>query len=271
MSDEDLKVSKERFGKLLKKLRSRAGMTQQELSALSMVGQSTISDIERGKKRTQRDYVAHLDSALTARGVLLGAWDASFSDGGTSAYFREVAEAEQTAEEIREYALGLVPGLLQVEGYVRAISSLARPKAAPESIDKIVIARQYRQELLTRAHPPAVTVLLDETVLLRRFQDPEIMNAQIQHLIEQSRRPRLRIQIVPLKTEGHAGLGGAFKLMEVPDTGTFAYVESQETGFVLRQSEVVAGYEHTFAELRSAALPVPESRVRMEEIRGMIA
>lgn len=56
--------------------------------------------------------------------------------------------------------------------------------------------------------------------------------------------------------------------MEVPDSGTFAYVESQETGFVLRQPEVVASYERTFAELMSAALPVPESRAKLEEIRG---
>ncbi len=271
MSDEDLKISRERFGKLLKKLRSRSGLTQQELTALSTVGQSTISDIERGKKGTQRDYIVRLDSALNARGVLTSAWDAAFSDGGTSAYFREVAEAEQTAEEIREYALGLVPGLLQVEEYVRAISTLARPKAAPEHIDKTVAARQHRQQLLARAHPPAVTALLDESVLLRQFSDPKVMDVQIQHLIDLSRQPRLRIQIIPLRAEGHAGLGGSFTLMEVPDTGTFAYVESQETGFVLKQADVVASYEHTFAELRSAALPVPESRVRMEEIRGMIA
>ncbi|MDE3722144.1 Scr1 family TA system antitoxin-like transcriptional regulator [Nocardiopsis sp. N85] len=270
MAGDDLKISRARFGRLLRKLRAQMGFTQQELSASSTVGQSTISDLELGKKGTQRDYVVLLDSALTAHGVLIGAWDASFSEGGTSAYFREVAESEQTAIEIREYSLGLVPGLLQIEEYARGISMLARPRAEPESIDKIVAARRHRQELLDRAYPPAMTVLLDESVLLRRFHDPGIMDAQIQHLVKQSKRPRLRIQIVPLNTEGHAGLGGAFTLMEVPDTGTFVYVESQETGFVLKQPEVVASYERTFAELRSAALPVPESRAKMEEIRGNI-
>lgn len=271
MSDEDQKISRGRFGNLLKKMRSQAGLTQQELTKLSTVGQSTISDIERGKKGTQRDYVVRLDSALNARGVLVSAWDAAFSDGGTSAYFREVAEAEQTADEIRQFALGLVPGLLQVEQYVRAVTVLARPRAVPEYIDKTVAVRQQRQELLARVHPPAVTVLLDESVLLRQFPEREVMDTQIRHLIDLSRRPRLKIQVIPLRAEGHAGLGGSFTLIGVPDAQTFAYVESQETGFVLKQTDVVASYEHTFAELRSAALPVPETRARMEEIRGMIA
>lgn len=76
--------------------------------------------------------------------------------------------------------------------------------------------------------------------------------------------------VVPIDTEGHAGLGGSFTLMEVPGNGAFVYVESQETGVSLRQTEVVASYERTFAELRSAALPVAVSRSKMEEIRGSI-
>ncbi|MFB8769934.1 helix-turn-helix transcriptional regulator [Nocardiopsis alba] len=263
-------VSLNRFGQLLKRLRVSASMTQQELSAASTVGQSTISDLELGKKRTQRDYVVRMDAALAARGVLLGAWDASFGEGGTSAYFREVAEAEQTAIEIREFALGLVPGLLQVEAYVRAVSVLARPKADPESIAKAVQARKNRQELLDKEHPPAFTALLDESVLLREFHSPQVMASQIDHLIAQSYQPRVRVQVIPLKAEGHAGLGGSFTLMEVPDSGTFAYVESQETGFVLKQPEVVGSYDRTFAELRSAALPVSESRTKLKEIRGNI-
>ncbi|MEU3307525.1 Scr1 family TA system antitoxin-like transcriptional regulator [Nocardiopsis sp. NPDC006832] len=268
MKRNDVQIPLARFGNLMKKIRVQASMTQQELAAVSTVGQSTISDVERGKKQTHRENVLRLDSALTAHGVLTSAWDAAFSEGGTSAYFREVAGSEQTALEIREFALGLVPGLLQVEGYIRAIGLLARPQADPGSIEKNVVARRQRQELLVRKHPPALTVLLDESVLLRRFQDPNVMEAQVDHLISQSRKPRLRIQVVPLRAEGHAGLCGAFTLMEVPDSGTFAYVESQETGFVLRQPEVVASYERTFAELMSAALPVPESRAKLEEIRG---
>ncbi|XKK41908.1 DUF5753 domain-containing protein [Nocardiopsis sp. ARC36] len=107
-------------------------------------------------------------------------------------------------------------------------------------------------------------------VLMRRFQDPAVMGTQIGHLIDQSYRPRVNVQLVPITAEGHAGLGGSFKLMDVPGNGALVYVESQQTGLALKQAEVVARYDRTFAELRSAALPVSVSRSRMEEIRGSI-
>lgn len=259
-----------RFGRLMKRIREQADLTQQELAAASLVAQSTISDLELAKKRTRRSIVVRLDEALTANGVLLGAWDTLFSGSGMTTYFREVADSEQAATKIQEYSLGLVPGLYQVESYVRAISELAEPHATPETVNQIVEVRQKRQEILEREHPPRIIVLLDEGVLLRRFRDPRVMVEQIDHLLKLSYRPRLDIQIIPIATEGHPGLGGSFKLMEVPGNGTFVYVESQQTGMALRQPEVVASYERTFAELRSAALPVTASRSKMEEIRGSI-
>ena len=234
-----------------------------------MVGQSTISDLEHGKKETRRDNVVRLDRALNARKVLLDAWDAAFSGTGMTAYFREVAEAEQEAWKIRDYSLGLIPGLLQNEGYVRALTEVGEPEAKPESVSQIVKARQHRQRILERDHPPSMTVLLDEGVLLRRFRDPEVMRGQISHLLEFSYRPRLKIQIVPTVTEGHPGLGGSFTLMEGPDT-TLVYVESQASGVSLKQPEIVATYDRVFAELRSAAMPEAASRSMMEEIRGGI-
>lgn len=259
-----------RFGKLLRKLRGQGGLSQTELARLAVVSQSAVSDLELGKKGTRRDPVVRLDKALTARGVLVDAWDAVFSGSGMTAYFREAAESEQAATVIREYSLGLVPGLFQVEEYVRAISEIAEPDVAPEFIDQIVNTRKHRQHILERPHPPTVTVLLDEVVLMRRFRNPKVMGVQISHLVEQSYRPRVNLQIVPIATESHAGLGGSFTLMDVPGNGSFVYVESQQTGMSLKQSDLVARYDRTFAELRSAALPVPASRTRMEEIRGSL-
>ncbi|MET9781869.1 helix-turn-helix domain-containing protein [Nocardiopsis alba] len=263
-------ASRKRFGALLRKYRGQADLSQQELAAAAMVSQSTISDLERGKKGTKRDPVVRLDNALNAHRVLLDSWDSVFSGEGMTAYFREAAEAEQTATKIREYSHGLVPGLFQVEKYARAISELSKPEATTDVIDQIVKARQLRQKILERPHPPTITILLDEVVLLRRFSDPKVMQDQIDHLISLSHYRRIKLQIIPIATEGHAGLGGSFTLMGVPDSGTFVYIEAQETGVSLKQPEAVASYDRIFAELRSAALPEPTSRSLMEEIRGSI-
>ncbi|MBB6118483.1 helix-turn-helix domain-containing protein [Nocardiopsis algeriensis] len=262
--------ARERFGVLLKKYRVQAGATQQELARSAMVAQSTISDLERGRKGTRRDQVVRIDSALNAHGVLVNAWEAAFSPTGMTGYFREVAEAEQSAVAIRQYALGLVPGLVQSEAYARSVICLAWPHATPDMIDRIVRTRMHRQEILERDHPPVLTVILDETALLRRFKSPEVMEGQVDHLIRLSHRDRVTIQILPMDTEGHPGLGGSFKLIAAPDGGDIVYVEGHEVGISLKEPETVNGYDRIFAELRSAALPVSVSRSRLEQIRGGI-
>lgn len=246
-------------------------MTQQDLAKATVLAQSTISDLEAGKKGTRRSQIERIDKSLIANGVLLNAWDGSFSPTGMISYFREAAEDEQVAIEIREYALGLVPGLVQVEQYARKISELASPYTPPEQIDQIVKARLFRQQILDREHPPMLIMLLDESVIRRRFSNPEVMPAQISHLLKLSHRPRITIQVIPEGTEDHVGLNGSFRLSTAPDSRPFAYVEGQKTGMTLREPEIVASYERTFADLRSLALPVPASRSRMEEIRGNLS
>lgn len=262
--------ARERFGVLLKKYRVQAGATQQELARSAMVAQSTISDLERGRKGTRRDQVVRIDSALNAHGVLVNAWEAAFSPSGMGGYFREVAEAEQSAVAIRQYALGLVPGLAQTEKYARAVTQIGLPHSAPEVIERIVRTRMHRQGVLERNHPPTLTMILDETVLLRRFKDPEVMRGQTEHLIDMSHRDRVTIQVLPMDTEGHAGLGGAFKMIATADSGDIVYIEGHDIGMSLKEPEIVNSHDQIFAELRSAALPVPASRSRLEQIRGNI-
>jgi transcriptional regulator with XRE-family HTH domain len=267
---EDLSPSRKRFGQLLRKYRLQAGITQQELARAAQVAQSTLSDLEQGKKGTRRDHVVRIDKALIAHDVLVNAWDLAFSPSGMTSYFREVAEAEQVAVSIRQYAIGLVPGLVQAEAYAREVSKLALPQEKPEVIEGIVAARIRRQEILDREHPPVITVLLDEVVLLRRFKQSEVMKLQVDHLIDLSHRDRVTIQIVPMDTEGHPGLGGDFKLIAVPGSSDIVYVEGHNAGMSLKEPETVSDYDRIFAELRSAALPVPASRSRLEQIRGGI-
>ncbi|MEU3310130.1 helix-turn-helix transcriptional regulator, partial [Nocardiopsis sp. NPDC006832] len=53
--------ARERFGRLLKKTRSRSGLTQQELAKAAVIAQSTVSELEGGRKGTRRDQVERID------------------------------------------------------------------------------------------------------------------------------------------------------------------------------------------------------------------
>ncbi|MEV2277626.1 helix-turn-helix transcriptional regulator [Nocardiopsis sp. NPDC049922] len=262
--------AKLRFGALLRKYRNRAGMTQQELARAAAVSQSAVSELETGAKGTTRDYVARLDAALIARGVLVNSWDAYFSPNGTINYFKEIAERELNAPEIREYGLGLIPGLVQTECYARTFTQLGSPFATPKEVDAMVLTRMRRQEILDRPHPPVLTVLLDESTIMRTFSDPAVMRAQINRLITLSYRPRVTIQVVPMMAEGHLGLEGSFKLMTVSGGEELAYIEGHATGLTIKEPRLVQSYKRLFGELQGAALTVPDSRARMAEIRGEV-
>jgi hypothetical protein len=117
-----------------------------------------------------------------------------------------------------------------------------------------------RQEVLTREEPPILWLLVDEAVLYREVGSPQIMHAQLLHLVEMSRRPNITIQIVPFSAGGHTGLNGAFVIAEVDDSSPVAYLETAAEGETAEDPGVLARLALTFDNLRSKALPDGASR-----------
>jgi hypothetical protein len=81
------------------------------------------------------------------------------------ASFRPFTVYEAETSALRWYEHSLVPGLLQTEGYARAVLS-TRPGSTEDQIEEQVAARLRRQEVLSREDPPPppLYVLLDEGV-----------------------------------------------------------------------------------------------------------
>ncbi|WP_405884535.1 DUF5753 domain-containing protein [Streptomyces sp. NBC_01136] len=57
-----------------------------------------------------------------------------------------------------------MPGLLQTEGYARAVLGLGLPRISPEILERRVSLRAKRQELLKRTdpEPPQLWAIMDE-------------------------------------------------------------------------------------------------------------
>jgi Domain of unknown function (DUF5753) len=70
--------------------------------------------------------------------------------------FRTYADAEQHASVIRMANPLLVPGLLQTEGYIRAVHETWRPVDGNPKIDADIAARLERQAILDRELPPSL-------------------------------------------------------------------------------------------------------------------
>ena len=114
----------------------------------------------------------------------------------------------------------LVPGLLQTSDYARAVFN-ARFGITDEEIGEQVAARLKRQEILARDEPPALWVILDESVLRRPVGGRYVMREQVGRLIEASRRPHVSVQVISSSVGAHRGLwAGAFIIANFEDAPT---------------------------------------------------
>jgi Domain of unknown function (DUF5753) len=160
-----------------------------------------------------------------------------------------------------------VPGLLQTEEYARAVVS-TRPNTSDDQIEELVAARIQRQEVLGREESPLLWTLIDEAALYREVGTPGIMNNQLRHLADLSRRPNVTIQVVPYSAGPHSGLLGAFAIAELDDSPPIAYLETAVEGETVEDQSVLGRLALTFGNLRSKALPDVASRDLIVKVAG---
>jgi hypothetical protein len=160
------------------------------------------------------------------------------------AWFRVAVGLEESAALIRAYEPQVIPGLLQTQGYIRAITANSFPAAPPADTERRVALRLARQDLLKRPAPPEYGVLLEETVLRRPIGDRAVMRGQIQHLIEAAARPNITIQVLPLGAGWHPAMYGMFNMFRFPDDvlPEVVYSEALTSAYYLNKPEETAQY-----------------------------
>jgi hypothetical protein len=133
--------------------------------------------------------VSRVDVFLAlARGASKPGWWHSYDDVLPS-WFRTAVGLEESAGLIRSYRPQVVPGLLQTEGYIKAITAASFPAAPEDFTERAVALRLARQQLLARPEPPEYWVVMDETVLRRPVGGPQVMREQLAHLIQATQLP----------------------------------------------------------------------------------
>ncbi len=229
-----------------------------------------VSAIERGIRGVKPEYVAQFDQVFSTDGALTDLWKTLNTNEGYPDWLRDIVLLEQRATEIREYHAVLVPGLLQTSAYTQALAIAGRPSRTSEEVEEVVEGRRRRQEILGRQQPapPLLLVVLDEMVIRRPVGGPRVMADQLERLLEVGSEPRVALQIVPYRTEQHPGLAGAFRLVRADDGTDVLYLEHAQAGILIQDSADLKEFSERFADLRGAALPQPESRKLIEEVRG---
>ncbi|MGA5036853.1 helix-turn-helix domain-containing protein [Streptomyces capoamus] len=257
------------LGRQLEELRARAGLSYAEAGAAIGVSHSTIRRMEAAKVARLR--LADTEKLLQVYGVTdpreidtflqsvreanKRGWWHTYRDVMPD-WFAAYLSLEQASLQIRAYENQFVHGLLQTEEYARALLTVDDPHATAEATERRVALRMRRRELLARPAPPRLWVVMDETVLRRPVGGPEVMRAQIDHLLEAGRLPHVTVQLMPLANGPHPALrAGAFHLFrfqarELPDV---AYLSNLVGAVYLDKTEDVMVYREALDRLSAQA------------------
>jgi hypothetical protein len=177
-------------------------------------------------------------------------------------WFEFYVGLEKAASVIRTYEVQFVPGLLQTEDYARAVILIANAHASAEEIDRRVSVRMKRQQLLTQPGAPELWAVLDEAVLRRVPDGPEVMRPQLEHLLEITDLPNVTLQIVPFDVGPHAAAGGPFIILRFPepDLPDLVYLEQLNSAQYLDHPDDVVAYLTVMDQLCVQALSKAASK-----------
>ena len=171
-------------------------------------------------------------------------------------------EAEATS--ISDFNSDLVTGLLQIEGYARAIFEAWYPPLDHAAIQQRIKARIRRQALLEHDNGPLLHCIVDEQALRRPVGGSVVMRSQLARIIEVAKFPKVTFQMIPVDVGAHPGMDSTFVLLEFdePMVNDVVYVEGLMGNIYLEDTAEVDRYKRIFSRLCSIALS-PEDSIAM--------
>jgi transcriptional regulator with XRE-family HTH domain len=256
------------LGGHLRRLREQAGMTTEQAADSIRSSHSKISRMEHGrvgfKERDIGDLLTLYEvTEGTEREALLSLAREAKTPGWWQGYTDILPHwvepyfgLEAAASFIREFELQFVPGLLQIEEYARAVIRLGNLPSEDEVVRR-ARARVSRQEILRREQPPKFWAVIDEGVLRRVIGGPEVMRAQLRHLIEMCDHPAVTLQVLPFSAGAHRAMGGPFTILRysAPDLRDVVYIEQLTSALYLDKPADVDAYLEVIEEVSLQAKP----------------
>lgn len=212
-----------RLSNELKRLRREARCSQKDVRAATGISEPNLSRIENARLTiTPADVERILElygAPVAVRAELVriaeeasrhGLWQ-----GAADIWPSGFVSLEIDATGIFTFELALVPGLLQIPEYYRAlIRASENGSQDPTEIERKVAGRIGRQALMSRENPPLLHAVIGETVVRQMVGGPEVMRKQLLALAEVSERPNVTLQVVPLTVGAFPGLDGPFTILD---------------------------------------------------------
>jgi transcriptional regulator with XRE-family HTH domain len=269
-------VRRRELGALLRALRNERGLTVDQVAAELLCSPSKVSRMETGQRgATARDIRDLCElygvtdpgererlTTLAREGKQQGWWQSY------ALPYTTFVGLEQEATSITIFHSAVVPGLLQIGDYTRAIHLVGIPRLDDAAIGERVEERRTRQQLLTREGAPQVEVILDEAVLHRPLGGPAVMREQLDRILTVAKHPNVSIRIVPFQLGAHSALESNFIVLEFAGLApTIVYVEGLIGQLYMERQQEVDHYLQVVSQLRDMALSPKDSAAFVARFR----
>ncbi|HTU06809.1 MAG TPA: helix-turn-helix transcriptional regulator [Trebonia sp.] len=256
------------LGGHLRRLREDAHITTEQAAGAIRGSHSKISRMEHGRVGFKDRDIADL---LTLYGVTSGEEREALirlaREANTPGWWQGYADIlphwvepyfglEAAASIIRCYEVQFVPGLLQTEGYARALIRMGNASTEEEVLRRAE-ARISRQDILNRDTPPKLWAVMDEGALRRPIGGEAVMQEQLKHLIDMCDHPDVTLQVLPFEVPSHPAMGGPFTILRFsePDLRDVVYIEQLTSALYLDKAGEVDSYLEVMEQLCLQAEP----------------
>jgi transcriptional regulator with XRE-family HTH domain len=282
MANERPTVRQRELAKRLRDMRSRSGLTAEDVAEKLLCSATEIIGLEAGERTPSLEEIRDLCVVYRVEGATLADLAALASEAQTRGWWIKYEDInlnpylglEQTAAEITSYTMYYVPALLQTENYARAIIKAIAPKMQAGMHQQRIEVRMRRQQLLDSDNRPRYHALMDEAVLRRPVGGPRTMVAQLDKLIEAAHSGRATFQVVPFDIGPHAAQDSNFTLFEFAESSGLspvAFVEGLTCNQYVEDPGDVSRYRDAIGYLRGAALSPHDSLQLVTEVQRALA
>ncbi|MFE2556683.1 helix-turn-helix domain-containing protein [Streptomyces sp. NPDC059352] len=267
-------AAREGVARQLRELRQDAGLTLVDLAGLCGWSHSKASRIENSKTPPSSSDIIAWCRHTGAEGRTADLVALSRDVESQYQEWRKKARAGlrqlqdsylqlfQSTQLFRVYSPTVIPGLLQTEGYTRALlSGNARVLDIPDDSAEAATARAERSQIIHRAGRRFVFVI-EESALRYQLGSSDDMAAQLGHLLTAGALPAVSLGIIPIAAPGRRLWPQ--EVFHVYDD-TLVSVELLSAQVNITQPSEISLYEKAFAELRSMAVYGPAARALIVE------
>jgi transcriptional regulator with XRE-family HTH domain len=278
-------VRRRRLAAELRRLRERARFIGEDVAERLGWSTSKLSRIETGKSGIkQADLQQLLDlyrvgephrSEVLALARESAAASVTMDEAAISSFpvgYAGFVSAEAEAIRRWDWEPQVVPGLLQTNDYAREVMRgwYTMFRLPPMELELRVEARIARQQVLSREEPLDLSVVIDESVIHRRFGTESIMRHQLNRLVELSDNPNVVMQVLPLNGDHPIGTGAfsymSFAKVHVLQFPDIVWIERLNGDYSIEEPAETNRYRVTFEHLREKALDPDESRALINSI-----